>query len=157
MKDTVIVAEELAKEWIEEFCRILLAAKTHPFGKGDWTGFRSMNVDDLSSAISVIRYNKKGKVLEIKFKERGTYQYSGVPEKLVADFLEAKSKGKFLNKRIKDRFNYKRVASQNRKIKIASQLSRSNFVGRMLAKQGMLKTYEDLNHRRLSSDSQNTD
>ena len=48
----------------------------------------------------MVRYNKKGKVLEITFKKRGTYQYSGVPERLVEQFLSARSKGKFFNKKI---------------------------------------------------------
>jgi len=112
--------------------------------KEKWTGFREVDLDVLSSAISMVRYNKKGKVLEITFKKRGTYQYSGVPERLVEQFLSARSKGKFFNRKIKDRYTYKRTASQNRRMKIASQLSRANFVGRMLAKQGMLEKYESV-------------
>ena len=133
MRDTIIFAQE---DEIRECCRILLAADA-PFGKGNWSGFRSLNVDDMSSAISVIRYNQKGKILEIVFKNRGTYQYSAVPVNIIKQLIDARSKGKFFNKKIKDRYNYKRVASQNRRIKIASQLSRSNFIGRILAKQMM--------------------
>jgi len=117
--------------------------------KEKWTGFREVDLEGLSSAISMVRYNKKNKVLEIRFKQRGTYQYSGVPERTIEQFLSAKSKGKFFNKRIRNKYTYKRTASQNRRMRIAGQLSRSNYVGRMLAKQGMCKQYENINRRRL--------
>lgn len=115
--------------------------------KEKWSGFREIDMVDLSSAISMARYNKKGKILEIKFKRDGkTYQYRGVPERVMEQFLSANSKGKFFNKKIRDKFTYKRVASKSdRRVRIASRLSRSTFVGRMLAKQGMLEKYQRTN------------
>ena len=123
--------------------------------KEKWTGFREVNLDDLSSAISMIRYNKKKKVLEVKFKARGTYQYSGVPERTIEQLLSSRSKGKFFNKRIRDRYTYKRVASQ-RNMRIASKLSRSAFVGRMLAKRGMQERYESFNSNGLQGTRRNS-
>jgi hypothetical protein len=78
--------------------------------KEKWTGFRTVEVDKESSAIDYIKYNKRNKILEIKYKQRGTYQYAPVPEKVVEKMLEARSKGKFLNKFIKNKFRYRKVA-----------------------------------------------
>jgi hypothetical protein len=75
-----------------------------------WTGFRTVELDKESSAIDYVKYNKRNKILEIKYRERGTYQYAPVPEKVVEKMLESRSKGKFLNKFIKNKFRYRKVA-----------------------------------------------
>jgi len=111
---------ERAKNWLKE----------------KFTGFKKFDLDKESSAISYVRYNKKKKVLEVKFKERGVYQYLGVPEKDFLTMMDSSSKGKFLNKKIKNRYKFKKIASKkNRRVRIAKKLSRSVFIGRLLVKQ----------------------
>ena len=85
---------ERAKDWIKE----------------KWTGFKEFDLEKESKAIEYIKYNKSKKILEIKYKERGTYQYAPVPEKVIEKMIEAPSKGKFLNKSIKRKYKYRKIA-----------------------------------------------
>ena len=122
-----------------------ISVTTHTAKKGmfekakDWlnekfTGFKKFDLDGDSSAISYIRYNKKKKILEVKFMERGKYQYMGVPESDFLDMMKAPSKGAYLNKKIKNRYNFKRLSN----IRIAKKLSQSTFIGRILAKENYI-------------------
>jgi len=105
--------------------------------KEKFTGFKQFDLSKESEAISFIRYNKNKKILEVKFKNRGKYQYVGVPEADFLDMMESPSKGAYLNKEIKKHYKFKKVASkQNRRVRIAKKLSRSVFIGRLLVKQG---------------------
>jgi len=105
-----------------------------------FTGFKKFDLDGDSSAISYVRYNKKKKILEVKFKERGKYQYVGVPEYDFLDMMKAPSKGAYLNKKIKNRYKYKKV---DNKIRIAKKLSQSTFIGRILAKENYIPSNQD--------------
>ena len=78
--------------------------------KEKWTGFRTVEVDKESSAIDYIKYNKRKKILEIKYKQRGTYQYAPIPEQVVEKMIESRSKGRFLNKSIKNKYKYRKIA-----------------------------------------------
>jgi len=111
--------------------------------KEKFTGFKKFDLDTESDAISYIQYNKKKKILEVKFKERGLYQYHRVPETIFLDMMKAPSKGSYLNKKIKDYYRYKKIASREvRRVRIAKKLSRSVFIGRLLIKQGHVLPYD---------------
>lgn len=64
-----------------------------------------------SSNVKGARYDSKGQVLEVQFKNGGTYQYTGVPANLWRNMRRAKSKGKWLNRAIKSPgFEYTKIA-----------------------------------------------
>jgi len=126
-------------------CRVRIAKKGMFDRAKDWlkekfTGFKKFDLDEDSSAISYVRYNKKKKILEIKFKERGKYQYIGVLESDFLDMMKSPSKGAYLNKKIKKKYKYKRLAN---KIRIAKKLSQSTFIGRILAKENYILSNKD--------------
>ncbi|MDQ3724918.1 MAG: KTSC domain-containing protein [Actinomycetota bacterium] len=52
-----------------------------------------------SSSIDSIGYEKK--VLEVRFRNGGLYQYFDVPEQLLALLMQADSKGRFFNQHIR--------------------------------------------------------
>jgi hypothetical protein len=94
-------------------------------------------IDVDSSTIKQISYDKKNKVLKVKFPNDKVYQYEGIGPKLVADFKKSKSKGRFFHQRIrkkKEKYTFKRVASV---------LSRCNFIGRILTKNTLSEKWED--------------
>jgi len=126
-------------------CRVRIAKKGMFDRAKDWlkekfTGFKKFDLDGDSSAISYVRYNKKKKILEVRFKERGKYQYVGVPESDFLDMMKSPSKGAYLNKKIKQKYKYKKVAN---KIRIAKKLSQSIFIGRILAKEKYIPSNQD--------------
>jgi hypothetical protein len=110
--------------------------------KEKWTGFKDIDIS--SSAISMARYNKRKRILEVKWRsDNSVYQYKNVSFKTFEEFVEAPSKGKFINKSIKKKHSYDRIASTtNRRMRIASKLSRANFIGRALAKRSMAESYQ---------------
>lgn len=61
-----------------------------------------------SSNIKSVGYNKKGKILEVEFKNGSIYHYRNVPVKSVQDFLEAPSIGKFFSANIRNSFDFKK-------------------------------------------------
>lgn len=62
-----------------------------------------------SSNLDSVGYDAKEKLLEIKFKWGGTYQYLNVPEEIYQELMSAKSVGKYFNQNIFDKYLYKIV------------------------------------------------
>jgi hypothetical protein len=60
-----------------------------------------------SSSIDSIGYEKK--VLEVRFRNGGLYQYFDVPEQLLALLMQADSKGRFFNQHIRGAYPCSRL------------------------------------------------
>lgn len=63
-----------------------------------------------SSMIDSIGYEKK--VLEVRFRNGGLYQYLDVPEPVLAQLMRASSKGSFFNEQIRGRYPTVRLERQ---------------------------------------------
>ena len=50
-----------------------------------------------STNVESVGYDKEEKVLEVKFKSGGVYQYAGVQPEMYADLLKAESVGRFVS------------------------------------------------------------
>ena len=59
-----------------------------------------------SSCIKEFAYNKENGILTVTFTHGGKYDYPGVPEKVVRDWMGAESAGKFFNKEIRYGYSY---------------------------------------------------
>lgn len=62
-----------------------------------------------SSNIESIGFDADTNTLAVEFIKGGTYEYSGVPEHLYDELMNADSKGGFLAKNIKGSYNYTKV------------------------------------------------
>ena len=62
-----------------------------------------------SSNINSVGYDPQSETLEIEFHSGGIYQYSGVPEHVYEQMIEASSKGQFFHAYIRDQYPYSRV------------------------------------------------
>ena len=62
-----------------------------------------------SSNIQSIGYDPDAQILEIEFKNGGTYDYSGVPEYIHAGMMNAESHGKYFHANIKDRYPFTKL------------------------------------------------
>jgi hypothetical protein len=62
-----------------------------------------------SSVISMVGYDEKNLVLEVRFHSGRVYDYLEVPPDVVKDFLTSDSLGKYFNDVIRPRFRMKRV------------------------------------------------
>jgi hypothetical protein len=62
-----------------------------------------------SSNVVSIGYDELSSVLEVHFHNESACQYSGVPQSVFTDFLNAPSKGQFLHYNIKGRYSYRRI------------------------------------------------
>ena len=62
-----------------------------------------------SSTIARHRYDEKGRVLTVEFKNGGAYNYYDVPEALYEQMKVASSAGEFLAQSIKGAYRYARV------------------------------------------------
>ena len=63
-----------------------------------------------SSDLASVGYDSKNSVLEIEFKSGGIYQYSGVPQPVYDDLMNAASKGKYFHQYIKNsRYPYSKI------------------------------------------------
>ena len=62
-----------------------------------------------SASIALIGYDSETLTLRIVFRESGTYDYHGVPETIVQQFLSSPSKGKCYARWIKGQFNPLRI------------------------------------------------
>jgi uncharacterized protein len=62
-----------------------------------------------SSTILSIGYDPNSEILEVEFKNGGTYQYFNVPTIVYDGLMESSSKGQFLHFNIKNSFPYSRV------------------------------------------------
>ena len=69
-----------------------------------------------SSSIAAAAYDRRKRIVRVTFKpgeashRGGTYDYFGVPPKVVDEFLDAESLGRFVNWQIKPHYRYKRVS-----------------------------------------------
>ncbi len=55
-----------------------------------------------SSDLASVWYDPETAVLEIEFKNRGIYKYSGVPQSVYDGLMNAASKGKYFHRYIKN-------------------------------------------------------
>ena len=55
-----------------------------------------------SSNLASVGYDPESAVLEIEFKSGGIYEYSGVPQSVYDDLMNAASKGKYFHRYIKN-------------------------------------------------------
>jgi DNA helicase HerA-like ATPase len=62
-----------------------------------------------SSTIVSIGYDQTAEILEVEFKNGGTYQYYNLPSVVHERLMESSSKGQFLHANIKNSFPYSRV------------------------------------------------
>ncbi|HET7409488.1 MAG TPA: KTSC domain-containing protein [Paracoccaceae bacterium] len=61
-----------------------------------------------SSCVAHAEYCPESRVLRIGYVGSGTYDYEGVPPRIVEEFRAADSKGHFVNTAIKPHFRYRR-------------------------------------------------
>jgi hypothetical protein len=59
-----------------------------------------------STTLARVGYNEARKVLQLEFRSRAVYQYSGVPSAVHQALLGAPSKGRYFNRFIRGRFSY---------------------------------------------------
>lgn len=62
-----------------------------------------------SSNIARYRYDINGHVLQVEFKNGGTYNYYDVPQVVFDQMKAAPSKGQFLAQNVKGRYRYARA------------------------------------------------
>jgi len=62
-----------------------------------------------SSNIRSVGYDPATRTLELEFHSGGLYRYSGVPESIYEDFMQAVSKGAYFHDHIKGRFPDRRI------------------------------------------------
>ncbi|MCL5497559.1 KTSC domain-containing protein [Escherichia coli] len=63
-----------------------------------------------SSRISSIGYDERTNTLEVRFHDKSTLQYRGVPERIFTVFLTVVSKGRYYDGVVKGKFPEKKVA-----------------------------------------------
>ena len=59
-----------------------------------------------STSIAAIGYERRPRVLVVKFLSDETYAYFGVPAAVYADFRRAKSAGRFFTSRVRENYRY---------------------------------------------------
>jgi superfamily II DNA or RNA helicase len=64
-----------------------------------------------SSNVESVGYDPKKTILQVRFKNGGTYQYKGVPKSIHADMLGADSKGKFFHQNVRGQFPHMKTAA----------------------------------------------
>lgn len=62
-----------------------------------------------SSNLSAIGYDEETKTLRIEFNSGSTYDYRGVPKRLMEELLGAESIGSFFHSHIRNDFPYSKV------------------------------------------------
>jgi KTSC domain len=66
-----------------------------------------MNVTAVeSTTLATVAYDDTRELLQLEFRSRAIYQYSGVPPAVHAALLRAPSKGSYFNRVIRGRFPY---------------------------------------------------
>ena len=63
-----------------------------------------------SSRIASIGYDERTNTLEVRFHDKSTLQYHGVPERIFTVFLTVVSKGRYYDGVVKGKFPEKKVA-----------------------------------------------
>ncbi|MCZ2146467.1 MAG: KTSC domain-containing protein [Bryobacterales bacterium] len=59
-----------------------------------------------STTLTTVAYDQARELLQLEFRSRAIYQYSGVPPAVHEALLEAPSKGSYFNRFIRGRFPY---------------------------------------------------
>ena len=62
-----------------------------------------------SSSLSSVGYDAAHRILEVRFRHGGIYQYLDVPPEVHAELLEAESLGGYLGRVIKPNYDFRRV------------------------------------------------
>jgi hypothetical protein len=62
-----------------------------------------------STTLASVGHEPGSGVLELEFTNGMVYQYTGVPESVVRELLEAPSRGQYFNFNIRDHYQYRRV------------------------------------------------
>lgn len=62
-----------------------------------------------SSKIQAVGYNASAMILRVEFLKDGVFEYYGVPERIVKEFLDAESLGIYFKRFIKDRYRFVRL------------------------------------------------
>jgi hypothetical protein len=68
-----------------------------------------------SSVLSAIGYDRERRVLEVRFRTGRVYHYFEVPQKMVKQLLDARSKGRFFNVAIRPYFRCELVYDPRRR------------------------------------------
>jgi hypothetical protein len=72
-------------------------------------GDRMLRQEVRSSELRWVGYEESTLLLEVEFHGGEIYRYFGVPARLVLEFLEAKSIGRFFNAHIRPKFKFEKV------------------------------------------------
>lgn len=62
-----------------------------------------------SSKIQSVGYNNSAMILRVTFFKDGVFEYYGVPERIVKEFLDSDSLGTYFKRFIKDRYRFVRL------------------------------------------------
>jgi hypothetical protein len=83
-----------------------------------------MNVTAVeSTALATVAYDDARKLLQLEFRSRAIYRYSGVPPAVHAALLCAPSQGSYFNRVIRGRFRYSAAANGQTGVAHAAPLS----------------------------------
>ena len=63
-----------------------------------------------STVVKYFKYNEESHTLTIHYVSGMVYEYLEVPEEVVNELKQSRSKGTYLNKFIKGKFEYRKVA-----------------------------------------------
>jgi hypothetical protein len=63
----------------------------------------------VSSNLRAAGYDKQQQIMDIEFLSGRIYRYFGVPQKIYAQLLTARSKGSWFARNIRGKFKYKRI------------------------------------------------
>ncbi len=66
-----------------------------------------------STTLAAAAYDSRRETLELDFRDRTRYTYSGVTPDMYRDYLGADSKGSFFNRYIRSRFPYVKIDIEN--------------------------------------------
>ena len=62
-----------------------------------------------STTLATVAYDEARKLLQLEFRSRAVYLYSGVPPAVHLGLLDTPSQGKYFNWAIRGRFPYRRI------------------------------------------------
>lgn len=74
----------------------------------------TISVPLTSTSIASLAYSPSTGCLDIVFRRRSRYRYSGIPPLLFAAFVASPSKGRFFHAYIRDRFPYRPMRDPRR-------------------------------------------
>jgi hypothetical protein len=62
-----------------------------------------------SSLLLTVGYDEGDSLLEIQFKNSGTYRYEGVPSSVYQGLMAAESKGSYFDKNIRNKYPFRKL------------------------------------------------